>query len=125
MKTAIDYIGINLPLNELESVLDRIELMFRAPTKSYGTLGSKTYTADDFYNGLTMGMRFKSLNKAMNKVKANSKSMSNANPDFSLLYKPLIDAVNTSTVKSKVDCVFGFTDTDLNSVVDYKELMKL
>lgn len=46
-------------------------------------------------------------------------------PEFDILYKPLIDAINTAKIKGKTDCIFGMADLDLNSVLDYKELMKL
>lgn len=71
-----------------------------------------------------MGKLAKFYTSSMNKSKTQTK-LAISQPEFDVLYKPLIDAINTATVKGKTDCIFGMADLDLNSVLDYKELMKL
>lgn len=80
-----------------------------------------------------MGMRFlekssKSeirVKKSFMTSKGRTQKLMVGAPEFDILYKPLIDAINTAKIKGKTDCIFGMADLDLNSVLDYKELMKL
>jgi len=71
-----------------------------------------------------MGKLGKFYTSMKNKSKTQTK-LQVSQPEFDILYKPLIDAINTAKIKGKTDCIFGMADLDLNSVLDYKELMKL